>query len=696
MFRVFTCFAFIFCIATSNSFAITKKKFDFVVGVNGDFKAAITAAANAASSGNRFYIFFPDGEYNIGALTGDANQKTTFSTSNVSFIGQSTDKTVLFNKSINEGISITATLYFNKADNLYLQDLTIYNKANYGNTASYQETGRHVAVQEQGNKYIYKNVKLLSTQDTYYTKGTRTYWETGEIHGTTDYICGSGDVFFEQCRFFNLKKSAMTAPSTTSAWGYVFNSCTIDGNVSGYTLGRSWNTAKAVFINTTMKQLPDEKGWGDPMNSVPQVFAEYKSKNASGGLIDLSKRRTDYTKDGNTVKLNPVLTDSQAAQYTVENVLGGTDQWRPKELTKQLVVANARFEGNLVRWDANENALCWVVFKNGKYLGNTTVNSFDVSSTVTGDLITVRAANAMGGLGASSAAVVKDPRPYYAINATALLGGSIIQTPPGTSLAEGSSVSFVASPTKGWYFTKWSGDYSGTELTWKINSLNGAVTLQAAFMPSDKETYQAETGTLIKEAIVETKNAGFTGDAYINLDSQIGSGVEIPVYADSAHEAKVTITYANGAAVNRQLGILVNGKMLLNSVDFEPTGAWTSWGTKTVVLLLPKGISSISLVTINANDGPNIDKITLEPKTTKVIPKAPQALKHFYDARSKTLHIETPNAASLKVEIYTTNGKKSLSFSNQKEMALSSLSKGVYALRITQNKESYSGLITLF
>src|SRR5690554_7086131 len=136
----------------------------------------------------------------------------------------------------------------------------------------------------------------------------------------------------------------MTAPSTTSDWGYVFHSCTIDGNVTGYTLGRSWNNAKAVFINTTMNILPDEKGWGDPMNSVPQVFAEYGSKNSSGGSIDLSKRRTTYEKNGVTVNLNPVLTASQAAQYTVENVLSGTDQWKPNLLTKQVSAPKLTFE----------------------------------------------------------------------------------------------------------------------------------------------------------------------------------------------------------------------------------------------------------------------------------------------------------------------------------------------------------------
>jgi pectin methylesterase-like acyl-CoA thioesterase len=384
--------------------ALTKKKFDFVVGVNGDFKAAMAAAAKGASASDRFLIFFPEGEYNIGGLTGDANQMTTFPTSNVSFIGQSEAKTVVFNKSLNEGISITATLYFNHADNLYFQDLSIMNRANYGDVASYNTTGRHVAVQEQGNKFIYKNVRLLSTQDTYYTKGTRTYWENGQIHGTTDFICGDGDVFFNGVLLYEMKKSAMTAPSTTSAWGYVFKECVIDGDVSDFDLGRSWNTAKAVFLNTTMKRLPSAAGWGDPMNSNPRVFAEYKSVTAAGALVDLGKRRKTYS-EGATVTLNPVLSDAEAAKYTVASVLSGGDDWQPQNLARQVAAPVVALAGAKAAWGDDANALCWAVFRNGKYLANVTAPEYDVSNLASGDLVTVRAANSMGGLGAASAAV---------------------------------------------------------------------------------------------------------------------------------------------------------------------------------------------------------------------------------------------------------------------------------------------------
>lgn len=389
------------------TFALTRQKFDFVVGVDGDFKAAMAAAAKVASTGKRFVLFFPDGEYNLGTLTGDANQMTTFPTSNVSFVGQSSAKTILFNQSINEGIGITATLYLKGANNTYMQDLAVLNKANYGKPETYSATGRHVAIQEQGSKMVYRNVRLLSTQDTYYTKGTKTYWEGGEIHGTTDFICGGGDVFFNKVLVYALKKSALIAPSSTNnTWGYVFKDCTIDGTISDFVLARSWNDARIVFLNTTMKKLPTAAGWGDPMNSVPKVFAEYKSVNGSGAAVDLSKRRTSYTKDATTVTLKPVLTDAEAAQYTVANVLSGSDNWQPQTLAAQVAAPVVALEGNTLRWNDDAKALLWAVFRNGKYLANVSTNTYTLATPTKGDTITVRAANEMGGLGLASKAVV--------------------------------------------------------------------------------------------------------------------------------------------------------------------------------------------------------------------------------------------------------------------------------------------------
>jgi pectin methylesterase-like acyl-CoA thioesterase len=386
---------------------VTKKSFDFIVGVNGDFKAALTAATSASASGKRFHIFFPKGEYNIGTLTGDGNQMTTISIPNVSYIGESADSVVLYNKSTLESINSTATMYFTGvSSNLYMQDVSLKNKMDYRTGVL---LGRGVALWDQGSKNIYKNVKLLSNQDTYYTGGDRSYLETCEIHGTVDFICGGGDIFFNECLLYLEDRSGncITAPATNSNWGYVFNRCTIDGfesNNNSYRLGRPWSNApKSVYLNTTMKTLPAATAWGDPMNVNPSVFAEYNSMNASGTLIDLSSRRSSYTKDGVTVNLNPVLTSQQAAQYAITNVVGGTDAWQPNLYTEQVSPPIISNTGTTLNWDDSPYVLCWAVCKNAAFVAFVTTNSYEIpSGTAAGSVFTVRAANEMGGLSIAS------------------------------------------------------------------------------------------------------------------------------------------------------------------------------------------------------------------------------------------------------------------------------------------------------
>ena len=81
-----------------NASAIAKHGFDFVLGVDGDFKAAIAkASSSGATESKRFILFVPNGEYNITKVTGDEHGKSTFSGSNISIIGESVDKTIIWN-----------------------------------------------------------------------------------------------------------------------------------------------------------------------------------------------------------------------------------------------------------------------------------------------------------------------------------------------------------------------------------------------------------------------------------------------------------------------------------------------------------------------------------------------------------------------------------------------------------------------
>lgn len=389
--------------------AVNKAKFDFVVGVDGDFKAAKAAAESSSSA--RFVIFFPNGNYNIGAQTGDSNQKTTLGKANVSLVGQSMNGVTLYNTSSTEGIGATATICLNsKCDNTYIQDLTLQNKARVDANAG---ANRYAVLQDQANRNIFKNVRMLSGQDTYYstTGARRSYLEGCDIHGTVDFICGGGDIVFNKCSLYLEQRSnnVITAPAGTGNWGYVFLNCTIDGNAVNngqYKLGRSWQKSpRSVWINTTMKVIPNAAGWGDPMNTCPALFAEYNSRNANGGLVDLSQRKSYYScsKDGSTAYMNPVLSAQEAAKFTVKNVLSSTDNWQPDLLAKAAAAPSLSVKGNVISWNHVEEARCYVVFKNDVYVGNTVDNSFQMpANTSNSDVFYVRSANEMGGLGDAS------------------------------------------------------------------------------------------------------------------------------------------------------------------------------------------------------------------------------------------------------------------------------------------------------
>lgn len=616
--------------------AVEKKKIDFVVGVDGDFKAAMSkAASSGASESNHFVIFFPDGEYNIGNLTGDSNQMTTFTASNTSLVGQSADKTVLYNKSINEGISVTATLKVS-ANSVYMQDITLYNKANYGNEANCGSACRHDALMTVGDKLVYKNVKLLSTQDTYYTKLNnnkkgRSYWENGQIEGTVDFICGDGDVFFEGTNLVMRRSGGyITASQNNTDWGYVFNNTTITVTNSSFNgtfyLGRSWGTARTVFLNTKMIAQPTAEGWQKNMNSAPKVFGEYNSKDGNGNAVNTSKRRTyfDGSKDGSTATLKTVWNASDAAKYTLSNVLGGSDKWDPTKLTAQVSAPKIAQEGAEIVWADDNNARAWVVFVNGKYKANVVAPSFSLDGVATGSKITVRAANSMGGLGAYSneVATVEANVTYYKVTLGDAIGGKVETSFSGNKVAEGKTATFTAKPNDGWTFAGWSGkSAAGIDASAaKVEIVaTGDVELIPSFTAKGTTVFQVEDG-IITNAAAESNNAGFNGTAFVNFAAGDLSMVQVPVFVEVAGEYEVEVRYANGSGNARSLAAAapgvcsagIDGCKSAESLTFAATTNWTTWETLSFKAKLAEGAGYMTFATMGGNDGPNLDQVELK------------------------------------------------------------------------------------
>lgn len=692
-----------FCILATNTFAITKHGFDFVVGVDGDFKAAIAkASTSGASEEKRFIIFFPDSEYELTKLTGDEHGKTTFSTSHVSFIGQSADKSVIWNTTDTEGISVTATLYFPKNNDIYMQDLTVQNRSTFRTS----EAGRQVAIQQIGDKFIYKNVKLLSGQDTYYTKksgGARTYWEGGQIKGTVDFICGDGDVFFEGTKLtMDRSGGYITASQNSTDWGYVFNNATIEvsnGSYNGsFYLGRSWGHAKTVFLNTKMVAQPKAEGWGPDMNSAPVVFGEYNSKDGNGNAVNTGSRKTrfDGGKDGSTATtLKTVWNASDAAKYTLANILGGTDNWDPTKFTKQVNAPKISQEGANIIWDDDENAICWAVFVNGKYHSNTTSNSIDVGGIAEGSKVTVRAANSMGGLGATSneIAVQEANVNYFNVKLTSDIGGSIAINPNREKIAEGTKITITAEPVPGWKFARWTGKNAtdaGTSNVWTTTA-TADIDLGATFVGDGTNVFQAESG-VIDNAINESTNAGFKGTGYINFGTGTSS-VKVPIYAEGKGEYAMTMTFANGSSDARSLAIAAEGGKP-QELSFEKTANWTTYTTKETSIELPAGASYITFSIVGGNDGPNLDQLELKavhveiPDTSVTDTTAKDTISKDTTANDTTSTIninhvihENKNAAEYKADLFTLNGK--LIRSSRTRIPTQELPAGIYLLRIS-------------
>ena len=368
-------------------------KFDFIVGAEGygDMDEAIKAANgkaegksynNTKADGQRYYIFVPDGDYQLTGNTtiscstdpkdapkdekgepktdmnGQNNGMTEIVKSNISLIGQSKEGVRIWNHPIVEGIGYTATINLPKLEgktieDFYVQDLTLENKFDYWGSVSGQDAsgaGRAVAFWDKGNRTVMKNVALLSWQDTYYSDNSnanyRGYFEGCDLAGVVDWMCGNGDIWFERCNLIHRDRAgnniAASSTEVGQEWGYVFNNCNIkvenedplkfkDQN---WTLARPWNNSPAcTFINTKMYTQPRKYGWTKMTAGLKLRFHEFKSMDGYGNPIPLETRSLAACTPAPGSD-DCILTDTTG--YNIRNVMSGTDAFDPQILCRQI------------------------------------------------------------------------------------------------------------------------------------------------------------------------------------------------------------------------------------------------------------------------------------------------------------------------------------------------------------------------
>lgn len=427
-------------IAKSETF-YHKHPFDFIVGKDGTLDEAIEAANNnTKTDGHRYYIFVPDGEYQ---LTGNAdNGVTQIKKPKISLIGQSKEGVKIYNLPEKEGINQTATLQLmQEATDFYAEDLTLENRFDYKNQSS--DVKQAVAFHTQGNRSVMKNVKLLSWQNTYYSdfanSDFRGYLEDCDLAGVTDWVCGNGDIWFEKCNLIHRDRAGnnIVAPNTEEMqeWGYVFNNCNIKTETEQLSLlkDKEWTLARPLgqspaspactFINTRMYTQPRNYGWGKKDAGLKLRFHEYNSRDKSDNEISLATR--------SLAACSPAAGSddcilSNISDYNIRNVLGGSDAFEPQVRCKQIDAASGlspvikedevnndvpnrlEWKDNIVlnderlQWQPQQEALCYFLFKwdekTEKWLYQKNTTECEITLTESG-VYCVRAANQQGGLG---------------------------------------------------------------------------------------------------------------------------------------------------------------------------------------------------------------------------------------------------------------------------------------------------------
>ena len=366
---------------------------------------------NSSKNAERIFIFLPNGTYDLGDAVG-----TTISGHNISIIGQSADNTIIVNEpdySL-EGLGSADLLLNDKvSSNLYLQDLTLKNDLDYYSANS---QGAAAVLNDQGDRTIGKNVKMISHESTYYCMNNRaqSYWEDCDIHGTVDFICGGGDIRIQNStlslepRFTNGGGTRMiVAPRTLTKFGFVFDNCKVVDLAEGkgdWSFGRTWsNQPIAVYLNTALDEYAENAlvstRWTEEgrTNTDPLVFGEFNTMDSEG---------TNITPETNTIRIKSsfqtILTASQAAEFSYEKMFSANAEkkWDPAKLTEQVAApADANYINGSVTWTAVDGATMYALFMNDKFITLTDETSYNIE--VNPDLyrLSIRSANAMGGFG---------------------------------------------------------------------------------------------------------------------------------------------------------------------------------------------------------------------------------------------------------------------------------------------------------
>ena len=376
--------------------------FRFVVATDGsgDY-SSVQTAINACPDNERSIIFIKNGFY-YGQVS--IGTKTTASNKIISLIGESRDSVILsYDKSLTMVSTFElATSFQIYAKNFYAENVSFVNSA--GNT------GQALALYTAGDMATFKNCSVKGYQDTYRAKkGTRAYFKNCWIEGAVDFIYAGGTVFLDDCTINCIKGGGYIVapedrykyvPASSTSTGkdlnleFIFRNCNITANSdvadNSFTLGRPWNVnSGAYYINCKLGSHIKAAGWTTMSgNETTASFGEFNSMDKNGNPINTAGR---------------ISWSFQLAKKDVDSLLIpsyvyaqlSTTVYDPLSLCLSPAKPIILLTNNTLSWDLLTDAVGYIVYKNGKYIGSVSGNSF-VDNAATAGEYSVRALNSIG------------------------------------------------------------------------------------------------------------------------------------------------------------------------------------------------------------------------------------------------------------------------------------------------------------
>lgn len=480
-----------------------------------------------------------------------------------------------------------------QGDDINLISLTFINTTPNGGTQA-------EALKASGARMIIANCDFNSYQDTVLLDG-KVYVKDCMLEGDVDFIWGTGAVFFQSCEIRANDNGGynVMARNNNTVHGYAFADCKLTRTSSATTthyLGRdagaSYPYAEIVYLNCTLGPHIPAVGWSinSSIDASNIIFAEYKSVNESGALINTSGRNSKSKQ----------LSASQANQYRDLN------------------------------WFFNG----WVP-------------------------------------------VV----PAYGVKDCAgVIGGSAFKDDCGTCVGGTTGKTACVKDCNG--------VANGTAKLDNCGRCVGGTTDKTAC----SSVGEAEDEACSFDGVLESKNAGFKGTSYLNVDNAIGTKIVLSINAASSGNKTISFRYANGGSADRPATIKVDGTALSSTLSFPSTGEFTTYKAVDLTLNLSSGSHFIELASATADGLANIDQIgyvsanlskgSCEEVVTDIDQESKaQTIVIFPNPSQSSFHIQA--STPLNIEITNADGKLLKTYDNVSELEFGNdLQPGLYFAKV--------------